>query len=192
VSRPSDHDVLSLIQGRRSPRAFDPSRDVTDAALRQMFEAARWAPSSHNAQPWRFIVASRRRAPEAFQALWATLDAGNQAWAEAAPVLVLVAIAGGSNGPAALYDAGGAMGYLTLQATSAGLSVRQIQGFDTSRARAAARIPEGFDPLVIAAIGYQGDPASLASERHRAAETGPRERKALAEIVFNGVWGAGF
>ena len=85
------HDILDLIRHRWSPRAFDPGREVSAGDLRIVFEAARWAPSSYNEQPWRFIVAEQRRTPEAFSALLETIDSQNRAWARHAPVLVLVA-----------------------------------------------------------------------------------------------------
>src|SRR5690349_21887188 len=107
----ADHAILDVIRQRWSPRAFDPERDVDPADLAALFEAARWAPSSLNEQPWRFVVASRTRTPEAFAALLETLTARNRAWAAAAPILVLAAVrttverTGGAN-PHAWYDAG--------------------------------------------------------------------------------------
>src|SRR5207248_2936346 len=87
----TSHEILDVIRLRWSPRAFDPDRDVSADDLRVLFEAARWAPSSFNEQPWRFIVAGRRTAPEAFDAMLQTLDPRNRDWARHAPVLVLVA-----------------------------------------------------------------------------------------------------
>jgi len=185
----ADHDVMPLIRERWSPRAFDPNRDVSRDDLLRLLEAARWAPSSRNAQPWRFVVASRREAPVSFDALWRTLSGSNQSWAKAAPVLVLVAVDGGLSSPVAVYDVGGAMAYVTMQATSLDLSVRQMQGFDREQARAAVRAPANSDPIVIAAIGHPGDPATLDLDKHRAAETAPRERRPIAEFVYGGAWG---
>jgi nitroreductase len=190
----SDHEILDVIRRRWSPRAFDPSREVPAADLRTMFEAARWAPSSYNEQPWRFVVVDRFRTPEAFAGMVATLHANNEGWARHAPVLVLVSIStrltrtGGVN-QAAAYDAGQAVGFLTLQATNLGLAVRQMEGFDRDAARAAFGIPADYEPIVTMAVGYTGDPGALAVERHRLAETTPRQRQAAGAFVYDAVWG---
>lgn len=191
-----DHEILEVIQRRWSPRAFDPGKDVAREELLRLFEAARWAPSAGNEQPWRFVAASRRRSPDAFAALLASLQTKNQAWADAAPVLVLVAVNQarplGEEPTAAWYDAGQAVAFLTLQATSMGLSVRQMEGFDRARARDAFAVPPAFAPAVVMAIGHAGDPEALTIEKHRAAERQPRSRRPIAEFVFDGVWGRQF
>ncbi|HQW50879.1 MAG TPA: nitroreductase family protein [Tepidiformaceae bacterium] len=84
--------MLDLIRERWSPRAFDATREVTMDDLWRLFEAARWAPSSRNEQPWRFVVAHRQQSPATYQALFAALGASNQAWAGTAPVLILAAV----------------------------------------------------------------------------------------------------
>jgi nitroreductase len=189
----SGERLLEVIRERWSPRAFDPGRDVSIDDLQILFEAARWAPSSSNEQPWRFVLASRQRTPEAFSALLAALSASNQTWARQAPLLVLVASsrtrrASGALNESAVYDTGQAVAFLTLQATGLGLGVRQMEGFDRERARTAVAVPQDFEPLVVMAIGYRGDPDSLASERHRLAEREPRSRQPAAEFVFEGGW----
>ena len=125
------------------------------------------------------------------------LTRGNQAWAPAAPVLVLAAVrltieGDESQNPLAWYDAGQAVALLTVQATSQGLSVRQMEGFDREGARLALGVPVGFDPAVVMAIGYAGDPEALALEKHREAELQPRRRKAIGDFVFEDVWGRVF
>jgi nitroreductase len=192
-----DHEVLDVIRQRWSPRAFDPTRDVTRTELRRLFEAARWAASSFNEQPWRFIVCSRRETPAAFAAMLASLTGRNQSWAAAAPVLVLVAIRttlerNEAPNAHAWYDTGQAVGFLTLQATSQALSMRQMEGFDREAARGAVDVPAPFDPAVVIAVGYAGDPESLTHDPHRAAETAPRRRRPAAEFVFDGKWGTSF
>lgn len=192
----ADHDVLDVIRHRWSPRAFDAGRDVPLAELARLFEAARWAPSSGNTQPWRFLVADRRRSPERFAALFGTLTGKNPAWAGAAPVLVLVAVQvtlerGESPDPVGYYDTGQAVSLLTVQATSQGLSVRQMEGFDRERAREACAVPPPYEPLVVMAIGYSGDPESLVLEKHREAEVTPRNRRPIGEFTFDGEWGHG-
>ncbi|HET7373541.1 MAG TPA: nitroreductase family protein [Gemmatimonadaceae bacterium] len=193
----ADHDILELIRQRWSPRSFDPAREVARADLLRLFEAARWAPSSFNEQPWRFVVAERRETPEAFEALVESLSARNQMWARFAPVLVLVALRltlerNDAANPHAWYDAGHAVALLTLQATALGLSVRQMEGFDRKRAQAAAAVPEPFEAAVIMAIGYAGDPDALVHDRHRELERQPRSRRPVGDFVFEGKWGTQF
>jgi nitroreductase len=190
----SAHEILDVIRHRWSPRAFDAAEDVAPDALKRLFEAARWAPSSSNEQPWRFVVVDRRRAPEGFRALLETLDASNQAWARAAPVLILVAISPvlrrtGAPNRHAWYDAGQAVAFLTLQATALGLAVRQMEGFDHDRAAAACAVPPSFEAGVVMAVGYAGDPASLPALHHRDAERRPRSRQPIDQFVFDGTWG---
>jgi nitroreductase len=192
----ADHDVLEIIRRRWSPRAFDANRMIPVPELARLFEAARWSPSSGNEQPWRFVVADKERSPELFAALHATLTGRNPEWAGAAPVLVLTAVRvtlerGETPNALAYYDTGQAVALLTLQATAQELFIRQMEGFDRERARDAAGIPAPFEPAVMMAIGYSGDPGSLGYEKHRMAETTPRNRKALGEIAFDGAWGRG-
>jgi nitroreductase len=193
IARP-DHDILDVIRQRWSPRAFDPDRDVSSAELQRLFEAARWAPSSRNEQPWRFVVAAARRSPDVFAALLAVLTPRNQTWARSAPVLALVAVRLNHEGleienQHAWYDAGQAVAMLTIQATAAGLSIRQMQGFDPAGARAVCKVPPAFEPAVVMAIGHTGDPTALANDQHRDAERTPRERRPIGEFVFDEEWG---
>jgi hypothetical protein len=192
----ADHDILEVIRQRWSPRAFDANREIPVGELRRLFEAARWAPSSRNEQPWRFVVTDRRQSPEAFARLHASLAATNQIWAATAPVLVLVAVrltheGTGSVNAVAWYDTGQAVAFLTLQATSIGLSVRQFRGFDPETARDACAVPDPFEAAVVIAIGHAGDPQTL-DDRYRAAELKPRDRRSVGEFVFDATWGKGF
>ncbi len=192
-----DHDVHELIRLRWSPRAFDATRAVPREELLRLFEAARWAPSSGNEQPWRFIVVTRDESSVAWATLVEALEPNNRVWAAAAPVLVLAAVRltherNESANPLAWYDAGQAVGLLVIQATAQGLSVRQIAGFDRGGARLACEVPAGFDPGVVIAIGYAGDPDALAVEKHRESERQPRRRKAIADFVFEERWGRVF
>lgn len=190
-----DHEILDVIRARWSPRAFDPARDVSRQDLLRLFEAARWAPSSLNEQPWRFVVAERTRSPEAFAAMMTTLNEKNRAWAAAAPVLVLVAVHrtieqfNNMENIHAWYDAGQAVAFLTIQATAQELFIRQMEGFDRDRARAICTVPDPFEPAVVMAIGYVGDPETLAIEKHRAAERQPRARRPIGDFVFTSTWG---
>jgi nitroreductase len=193
----TDHEILEVIRRRWSPRAFDQTRDVPPDDLRRLFEAARWAPSSMNEQPWRFVVATRKRSPEVFVTLVESLTGKNPFWAAAAPVLVLATVRLTTErdetvNAHAWYDTGQAVGFLTLQATGIGLSVRQMEGFDHARARRACEVPAPFEPAVLMAIGYAGDPDALSLERHREAERQPRQRRPLETFVFEGKWGQAF
>jgi nitroreductase len=189
-----DHDVHELIRHRWSPRAFDAKRLVARAELLRLFEAARWAPSSRNEQPWRFLILERDGMPVEWRALFDTLSTSNQVWAAAAPVLVLAAIRtsyedSGVANQMSWYDAGQAVALLTIQATSQNLAIRQMEGFSRERARAAFAIPAEFEPAVTIAIGYPGDPAALSLEKHKVAETQPRKRRSVNDFVYGGAWG---
>jgi nitroreductase len=190
----ADHEILDIIRARWSPRAFDPSRDVSRDDLLRLFEAARWAPSSLNEQPWRFVVGERTRSPEAHAALMSALNERNRTWAAAAPVLILVAVHRTleqfqMENIHAWYDAGQAVAFLTIQATAQGLSIRQMEGFDRARARAICAVPEPFEPGIMMALGYVGDPENLPIEKHRASERQPRARRPIGDFVFTGTWG---
>lgn len=193
----TEHDILDVIRQRWSPRAFDADREIPLADLRRLFEAARWAPSSRNEQPWRFVVADRRRSPEAHAALLAALAPRNQIWAQAAAVLVLVVVRLTHErnevvNSHAWYDAGQAVAFFSLQATGVGLATRQMQGFDVALARAACSVPDPFEPAVVIAVGHEGDPTSLSVDSHRSAEVAPRDRRAIDQFVFDSTWGRAF
>ncbi|HTL51631.1 MAG TPA: nitroreductase family protein [Planctomycetota bacterium] len=183
------HDV---IRRRWSPRAFSP-QPVEKEKLGALLEAARWAASSRNEQPWRLLVADKTADATdtgAHAKLAACLTVGNQPWAPVAPVLILVSTFpkfahNGANNPHAWYDCGLAIGNLTTQATASGLWLHQMAGFDAAKAKAAFALPEDWQPIAVLAIGYQGDPQELAEQR-RTQELAPRTRKPLAEIAFNG------
>jgi nitroreductase len=187
----ADHPVHELITKRWSPYSFD-SRSVTDEDLRSLFEAARWAPSSYNEQPWNYIVAKKEN-PEEFQRLLSCLVEGNQVWAKAAPVLAL-GIAklrfarNDQPNRAAIHDLGLAAGNLVVEATARGLWVHQMIGILPDKAREIYAIPEGYEPLTGIAIGYAGDPKAL-PEGLRERDLARRPRKPLKEFVFGQKWG---
>ena len=176
---------------RWSPRAFD-ERPVDAALLRTLFEAARWAPSSNNEQPWRFLVASKDLEAD-WTRLLDCLVEGNRRWAARAPVLVLSVASmqfedDGKPNRHAFHDTGLATENLVLQATAHGLVARQMAGFDVEKARADFNIPPGYEPVAIIAIGYPGDSAAL-PERLRERELQPRSRRPIEEWTFLGRWG---
>jgi nitroreductase len=187
-----DHPIHDLLARRWSPYAFA-DRPVSEEDLRSLFEAARWAASSYNEQPWSYLVATKA-SPEDFERLLSCLVQGNQAWARDAPVLALGCTSlyfalNGKPNAAAVHDLGLASASLTCEATARGLFVHQMIGILPDRARELYRIPEGVQPLTGLAIGYAADPGTL-PEKYRERDLAPRTRKPLAEFVFGGAWGA--
>jgi len=185
-----DHEIIEPLRQRWSPRAFD-QRSVEPEKIRALLEAARWAPSGYNDQPWRFIVA-RREDSASFERLAACLMPMNQTWAAKAPVLMLSVARlafGHDDRPNrhALHDVGLAVGQLLAQATALGLAVHQMGGFDPQQARHAFQIPEGFEPVAAIAVGYPGEPEQL-EDALRERELGPRVRRSQREFVFGAMW----
>jgi nitroreductase len=182
--------IHPLVSKRRSSRAFS-SKPVEPETLELLLEAARWAPSSMNEQPWGFIVATHRNEAD-FARMVACLVDFNQQWAHHAPVLLLsvARLNHASNGKPnrhALHDVGQAIANLTFQATELGLIVHQMAGFDVEKARDNFSLPSDCEPVAVAAIGYPGDPASL-SEKLRERELAPPKRNPLESFVFEGRW----
>ncbi|MCZ7646773.1 MAG: nitroreductase family protein [Planctomycetota bacterium] len=188
----TSYPVHELIRRRWSPRAFA-ERPVEREKIGSLLEAARWAASSRNEQPWRFLVAAR--GSPARERLWETLADGNKPWAAGAPLLILVCAnlqsGDGSPNRLAQYDCGQAVAALTLQALELDLWVHQMAGFSVERARNTFAVPAPFEPLCVLAVGYYGDPSQLPDQR-RQQEAGPRSRKPLDQLAFDGAWDAGF
>ena len=185
------HDLLAR---RWSPRAYDAARAVAAGDLAALLEAARWAPSSSNEQPWRFLVFDERD-PAARERARDTLTAGN-AWAKKAPVLVLTVAQeawtrNGQPNPHAKHDVGLATENLLLEATARNLVVHPMAGFDGAKARELFAIPEGFSPVAMISVGHPGSADEL-DEKNRGREGAPRSRKPLAEIAFAGTWAKPF
>ena len=185
-----DHPIDDAIAARYSPYAFDP-RPLDDAKLLSCLEAARWAASSFNEQPWRFIIA-KREVEAAFGRLLSCLMEANQAWAKDASVLILTVAKDSftrNNNPnrVAEHDIGLAMGNLTHQASILDLAVHQMAGINIAKIRQEFGVPEGFDPVTAVALGYAADPAK-ADESFRERDQAPRSRKPLSEWVFDDKW----
>lgn len=186
-----DHPIHELLVKRWSPYTFA-DRSVSDDALRSLFEAARWAPSSYNEQPWSYIVATQEN-PEDFERVLSCLVEGNQAWAEDAPVLAIGCtslnfVRNNKPNAAAIHDLGIASATLTFEATARGLFVHQMIGIEPDKVRQLYRVPEGVEPKTGLAIGYAADPGSL-PEKFRERDLAVRTRKKLSEFVFGGEWG---
>ncbi|BAY08965.1 nitroreductase family protein [Calothrix sp. NIES-2098] len=186
----TQYPVHDFIRSRWSPRAFS-DRLVEQDKLLSLLEAARWAPSSYNHQPWSFIVATKEDATE-YNRLLSTLVEFNQGWAKNAPVLILavakIRTDDGKTNRHAFHDVGLALENLILQATSLGLFAHQIGGFNPEKAREVYQIPEDYEPATVLTIGYPGDPQNL-PDGLRDRELAPRVRKPLKEFVFTGQWG---
>ena len=156
-----------------------------------MFEAARWAASSYNEQPWTYIVATKDNSNE-FDQLLSCLVEANQAWAKAAPVLVLGVVSlrfakNHKDNRAAVHDLVLASGNLVVEATSRGLSVHQMIGILPDKAREVYQIPEHFEAWTAMAIGYDAPPATM-PESLKERDMAPRQRKPLKDFVFGGHW----
>lgn len=182
--------VHPLIAERWSPRAFK-DRPVEPEKLASLLEAARWAASCFNEQPWSFLVATREDEDE-FERIAACLVEANS-WARKAGVLMLSVASttfarNGKPNRHGMHDLGLAVGNLSLQAQAEGLSVHQMAGFDAERARTTLSLPPDVEPMAVIAIGYRGSPESLPAEL-AAREREPRKRKALDTFVFGAGWG---
>jgi len=185
------YPIHELLRERWSPRAFA-DRMVEPEKLRSLLEAARWAPSSFNEQPWSFIVATKEH-PGEYERLLSCLVEGNIRWAQHAPVLMLsvARLAFERNQKPnrhAFHDVGLAVENLVIQGMALGLFVHQMAGFHADRARDVYGIPEGHEPVAAMAIGYLDDPGRLPDDL-REREVAPRFRKPLESFVFSGQWG---
>jgi nitroreductase len=185
----NNHPIHELLKTRWSPRAFS-GQPVETEKLLSLFEAARWAPSGANTQPWAFIVTTQESAGP-FAKLLGTLGERNQVWAKNVPVLVL-AITKSEREPGkpnlwAGYDLGQSVAHLSVQASALGLYVHQMGGFDRQKAAQAFELPAGYEAMTVLAIGYPGDPTTL-PEGFRAPEMEVRTRKPLSEMAFDGAW----
>ena len=173
-----------LIAERWSPRAFDEGADLLTEDATAIFEAARWAPSAFNAQPWKFVIGFR--GDENFTAITSVLSGFNTQWAPKSSALVLVnAITlreDGQVNATALYDTGLAVSLMTVEANHRGYDVHQMSGFDNALAKAKFPLGDGIEPVTCIAIGKRTSPESL-SEEIKARELAPRSRKSLTDIV---------
>ena len=183
--------ILDVIKNRRSRRAYS-DRMVEPEKIRSLFEAARWAPSSLNEQPWFYIYATRDQ-----NVLWNKifdgLKEGNKVWAKNAPLLILSLarknfIRIEAPNPSARYDLGAANAFLSLQAAHFGLNVHQIAGFDPTAMTRNLFIPDLYEPVIVMAIGYAGDVEKL-PENLQLREAAPRERYVEREFVMNKAFG---
>ncbi|WP_454063965.1 nitroreductase family protein [Candidatus Nitrospira salsa] len=183
--------IHTLMQERWSPRAF--ANDVVKKeTLQSLLEAARWAASCFNEQPWGFLVATKQQEGEHTKMLTCLAEA-NQHWAKHAPVLMITVAKltfahNGKPNRHAFHDIGLSVGNLVLQATDLGLGVHQMAGIFPDVAKSLYNIPENHEAVTGLAIGYMGDPQSLSDEL-RERESAQRTRHPLSHFVFTEQWG---
>jgi nitroreductase len=181
----TDAPLIAPLIERWSPRSYDPDAEVTEREVRTLLEAARWAPSANNSQPWRFIVA--RRGTAEFALVHDALVGFNRAWADSAAALIvnIAEVADETGRPRrwATYDLGQAVAHLTVQAQHEGLHTHQMGGFDPARLAEGFELADGLEVVSITAVGRVGD-ASALPEALREREVAPRSRKPLDELVI--------
>jgi nitroreductase len=185
------HPIHDLLLRRWSPRAFA-DRPIEPEKLATLFEAARWAPSSFNEQPWSFIVATKDY-PDDYARLLSCLAEKNQQWARSAPVLAIsvAALSFKHNAKANrhhFHDVGLATGMLLVQATSLDIYAHMMAGFSPDAARQTFAIPATHEPVAALVLGYLGDPATLPPDIQQR-ELTPSTRKPLRDFVFSSRWG---
>ena len=190
MKNPTDHPIHELFTSRWSPYSFDPTRSVDTDTLTSLFEAARWAMSSYNAQPWRYIVANRASDEALWQQVLSVVVEANQQWAQHAPVLALGLYEpnfefNGKPNKAAQHDLGAGSAFLTLEATARGLVVHQMIGIDPAKASETFQLPDSIEPFTALAIGHAGSNPSLPDE-YAERDANERQRKPLSEIILKG------
>ena len=184
------YPLHELLRKRRSLRAFS-NRPVEPEKLASLFEAARWAASSYNEQPWRYIFATKED-PESFDRLLGVLMESNQGWAKEAYALVLSVAKrtlslNGKPNKFYFHDTGAANASMALQATAMGLNLHQMGGYHADKARQVLHLPDDYEPVSMMAIGYPGSADDLPEDLRRR-EMAPRSRRPLEELVFEGEW----
>lgn len=190
MKNPVEHDIQPMFRQRWSPYAYDAKRNVSSEDLQSLFEAARWAMSSYNAQPWRYIIGIRGRGQQTWDRVFETLVESNQKWAANVPVLALGLVEtrfehNGKPNHHAAHDLGAASASLAYEAAARGLAVHQMGGFSADRARALFDLPDSIEPRTAIAIGYPAEPGA-AAEALEERDNQPRKRKPLDEIVIRG------
>lgn len=195
ISKPAitSEKIHDIIQNRWSPRAFDASKPIADDTVQALLEAARWAPSCMNEQPWRFLVCNKASHETAWQDLLGCLAEKNQQWACNAPVLLLAVAMNNFNQNQkpnrwAAYDTGAASLNICLQATAMGLVTHQMGGFDAEQCKQHFNLPADSSPMSVIAVGYQAEAEHL-NEEFKQRELAERSRAELTERFYFGGWG---
>ena len=188
---PAAYPIAELIAKRWSPRAFL-DKPIEEEKIMSLFEAARWAPSAYNEQPWRFLIATKEDS-YLYTKMLSCLAEANQVWAKAAPLLLILVVKkdfdfNGKPNRWAMHDCGLALENLLLEAVDLGLAAHPMAGFSADLVRSGYSVPEGYEPLVAVAVGYPGL-SDMLEGALREREEDPRERKELSELVFSEAWG---
>ena len=188
--RKRENDVDELFISRWSPRAMS-GEEIDEARLLSLFEAARWAPSANNNQPWRFIYA-RRNTPH-WDTIFNLMNEGNQVWAKNAAVLIVVisktTFDSGKSARTHTYDTGAAWVSLALQGSLKGLVVHGMQGFDYDKAKEVLRISDEYQVEAMIAVGKKGKKEDLPGYLQE--REFPSSRKSIAEIAMEGIFKTG-
>ncbi len=192
MNKKKNSKINSLIEKRWSPRVFDPKKSLSNEQILSICEAARWAPSCSNQQPYKYIIWNKDTNIIDFNKAFDTLDVGNQNWVKNCPVLI-VAIAdtvfdNDKFNNWAEYDTGAASENICLQATSLGLFAHQMAGFDVEKLKISFDIPPSFKPMAMIAIGYKSEDLSLVDEKYQKMELSERKRKPIENNFFNSKW----
>ena len=174
-------ELHPLLAGRWSPCGFDSRHEVGSAELASLLEAARWAPSESNGQPWRFVLG--RRDDEPYKRIFECLGADEQRWAWRASALIVAGYVTPPSGPAAAFDLGQAVAHLGVQAIALHLHTHRMAGFDAGRLHRELELPDDVAVHTVLAVGRLGDPATLPSDLRRR-EFRLRERRPVAELVL--------
>jgi nitroreductase len=189
-SAETKYEIAEVLKNRWSPRAFDPDREIENEKLQSLFEAARWASSAFNEQPWRFIIGLK--GTEEWNKILSCLAPNNQAWAKNAPLLVLsfakkTFTHNGNVNPYSLYDVSQAVSNMIVQASHLDLYAHQMAGITKDKIVTDFNIPEDYEPVTGIVLGYLGS-TDVLSEELKARELAQRSRKDFQEIVFSGNW----
>ena len=189
----NNYPILEMLQKRWSPRAFS-KKPVEKEKILSLLEAARWAPSSMNEQPWRFIVGVN--GDNSWDMIFKTLVEWNQKWAGQAPVLILnlakkTFTYKGRENVTHLYDTGQAVAMMVTEAVNQGLIAHQMGGFSAEKGIELFDIPADFTPVSVTAIGYMGDPELLPDDMKKS-EFEERKRRDMSELVFSNQFGKPF
>jgi len=179
--------IIEVIRNRRSRRAYA-DQPVEKEKIASLFEAARWAPSSVNEQPWIYIYATREQ-PDLWNRIFESLNDSNKVWVKNAPLLIASFVRKNFTlnerpNAAARYDLGAANAFLSLQATHLGLNVHQMGGYNTEILKANLHVPDTHEPVIVLAIGYPGK-VEILPEHLQVRELAPRERFLQQEFVLN-------
>jgi len=189
--KPADTSVTlsPLIANRWSPRSFDLVAEISDTDFAAILEAGRWSPSTSNQQPWRFIVA--KRGDSHFENLTKHFAGFNATWAPSASALILVVAVttndDGSARPFALYDAGLASAFMTMEANHRGIAVHPIAGFNRDEVKTEFSLPDNYSQTAILVLGKQAPAEHLENAVLQEREKAPRVRLPLSEIVIAGL-----